>query len=145
MKESRLIEIIKKSALPFREHLILKKTHGNVHQSGLPDFTGCFDGQRIDIEVKINPNTPTLQQYKVLYDWSVVKSYSAVITYISSLDYVYLIPVWKYGVMSKPWKEWTSKKQRSGIPFPTIKRHNGKISLIDLQPMLDDIKNFQNG
>jgi len=52
--------------------LKVEKTHGGTYgKSGTPDLTGCYRGQRFDIEVKApGANGPTRQQQRELDAWA---------------------------------------------------------------------------
>ena len=47
-----------------------EKRHGsNFVSRGRPDITGCLDGHRFELEVKVPPNKPTITQQKELDAW----------------------------------------------------------------------------
>ena len=48
---------------------LVKKRLAGPMQKGQPDITGCIDGIRIEIEVKVPGNTPTPKQEEWLKRW----------------------------------------------------------------------------
>lgn len=88
MSESNLKSIIcKKSKLVSNLILVRRMSSGN--NAGEPDIFGCFNGQHVEIEVKIGKNQPTKLQYSRLEVW---KHYTELVGCVwSTTDVYYLL------------------------------------------------------
>jgi|SRR3989304_2462093 len=95
--ESQVWQELKKSVDLFREkdkRFFIEKVHPDQFSAGQADLLGCYRGIRLDFELKIDPNVPTLLQVDYLLKLFDAGGYAAVITVYQ--DQVWVFPVCEY-------------------------------------------------
>lgn len=80
-------KICEKSKLVSNLILVRRMSSGN--NAGEPDIFGCFNGQHVEIEVKIGKNQPTKLQYDRMDEW---KKFTQLVGCVwSTTDVYYLL------------------------------------------------------
>ena len=119
MLESKLYSAFKEGAKDVKGLKLERRNAGPRTKRGAPDLTGCYKGQRFEIECKIDPNLPTVEQRGELFEWHYANAFAAVATYVEGDRCVWLFSILHLNtILDKAYINWNYKELHAAIKLP---------------------------